>query len=189
MGRGLMTVIRAYAKTKEQECALKDHGVAPRDIYLEGRGAETLEACLATFRGRPGALITAHDLRLLGCTKRAVSSMMDRLELARIKVQDISHPNDQTHAAMIQRANVAISASRFQGDRPKARQVGRAGGRGKGRSAAETRDGMAPQWLVDRIVDHPDIPWPLKKQLLEPHFTESTLRRHYGAAAYRKRKG
>ena len=174
-------IVRGYAKTKEQEAALIAHGLLAKAIYLEERGAETLEACLATFRGRPGTLLIAHDLRALGASKRAVAEIMDRLELAKIRVQDISHPTDQTNAALIQRANVAISGARFHGDRPRARRQGRAGGHAKGVAAEGARSGLAPSWLVDRIVDHQALSWALRVELLAPHFSESTLRRHYGA--------
>ena len=49
-------IVRGYAKTKEQEAALIAHGLLAKAVYLEERGAETLEACLATFRDRPGIL-------------------------------------------------------------------------------------------------------------------------------------
>ena len=69
-------IVRGYAKTKEQEAALIAHGLLAKAIYLEERGAETLEACLATFRDRPGTLLIAYDLRALGASKRAVAEIM-----------------------------------------------------------------------------------------------------------------
>jgi hypothetical protein len=65
---------------------------------------------------------------------------------------------------------------------------GRAGGFRKGVMAREYRDGLAQHWLIDRIVDHRDIPWSLKIELVHPHISESTLRRHYGAKATANQK-
>jgi hypothetical protein len=183
----MTAIIRAYAKTKEQVEALKGYGLPDKAIFWEDRGAETLEACLATFRDRPGTLLIAHDLRVLGTSKRALAAVMDRLERAQIKVRDISHPEDETQAAMIQRANVAISGSRFQGDRPRARKQGRAGGRAKGAAAWGAREGLAPTWLVDNIVNFPGLSWNDRLMILGGKFTEPTLRRHYGAKAAARR--
>lgn len=181
-------IARGFARTPEQLKAIQAHGLDDRAIYMDGRGAETLEACVDSFRSRPGTLVIAHDLRVFGASKRAIAAFMDEIEKLSIKVRDLSNPEDLTHAAMIQRANVAISGSRFRGDRKRARRQGRDGGMAKGRAAQARRDQLSPQWLIDRIVDHPSIPWPLKRELLEPHFPESTLRRHYGAQASARRK-
>lgn len=178
---------RGYARTREQVAALKAHGLDARHIYLEGHGAETLEACLDSFRDRPGALLLAHDLRALAPSKRAIAAIMDRLERNGIRVWDITRPDLVTQAALVQCANVAISGARFQGDRPRARRQGRKGGVAKGLAAEGDRCALAPRWLVDRIVDHPALNWATRMDLLGPHFSESTLRRHYGARATNRR--
>lgn len=175
-----MSEIRGFCRTKGQEDALKSEGLTPRQIFMADRGAETLEHCLASFRDRGGILVIAHDLRVFGASKREVADIMARLEGLNIKVRDITHPFDTTIAQQVQRANVAISGSRFHGDKGRAKKQGRAGGQAKGKWAWDKRDELAPRWLVDRIVDRRDIPWETKVQLLAPHFTESTLRRNYG---------
>lgn len=174
-------IIRGYARTKEQEAVIRGHGLPAKDIWLDGRGAETFDRCLSTFRGRPGRLLIAHDLRVFASTRPLVAKFMERLEIARIQVMDLSNPYDTTISQMLARANRLIAGARF-GDRRRAKRLGRAGGLGRGHAAQARRDSLADRWLVDRIVDHPDIPWALKRELLEPHFPESTLRRHYGAA-------
>ena len=181
-------ITRGFAKTKEQEAAIRGHGLPAKHIFLCARGAETLERCLSSFRGRPGRILIAHDLRVFGATKARVAEVMAVLERSSIQVTDLSNPYDTTVAQMIQTANVAISGARFP-DKRSARRLGRQGGLGKARAAALARDGHAMRWLVDRIVDHPDIPWKLKTELLEPHFSESSLRRHYGARATAKLDG
>lgn len=179
-------VTRGFAINKVQLVDLLKYGLPEQAIYVQGRGAEGLQACLESFRGRAGRLIIAHDLRVFGATKAAVADMMAHLEKVGIQITDIAHPEDTTVAQMLQRAQVAISGARFQ-DRRQARRMGARGGLGKGVGAQVTREGLAQKWLVDRIVDHRHIPWTLKVELLSPHFSESTLRRHYGSSPSLKR--
>lgn len=175
-----MTQVRGFSKSKDDTTWLLNHGLPDKAIYQDGRGAETLEECLASFRGRAGKLLIARDLRALGASKRDVAASMAKLEKAKIRVVDIAHPGDTTIAEMVQRASVAISGSRFR-DRRAATRMGARGGLCKGVGSQLAREAHAPRWLVDRIVDCRDIPWPLKLELLGEHFSESTLRRHYGA--------
>jgi hypothetical protein len=175
--------VRGFGTNRDETAALLQYGIPERHVFTRGIGAEELEPCLATYRGRAGWLILARDLRAFGGTKRQVADRTDALETAKIRVLDISHPEDRTYSALVQRANVAISGARFGNDRRKARRQGRAGGLRRGALAHEYREGVTNRWLVDRIVDHRDIPWVLKVDLLHPHFSESTLRRHYGANA------
>lgn len=181
-----MTVTRGFSRSKEDTQWLHRHGLPDKRIYQAGRGAESLDECFASFRGRVGKLIIARDLRALGETKQSVAATMARLEKARIRVVDISHPADTTVAEMVQRASVAISGYRFL-DKRRAKRIGRSGGLGKGVGAQNLRDGLAPKWLVDRIVDNREVPWSVKEELLAPHFSASTLRRHYGSSPTVKR--
>lgn len=178
-----MTEIRGFCRNKEQEADILAHGVPARSVFMAARGAESLEGCIGTFRGRPGTLIISHDLRVFGATKRQVAEVMSQLESLGIKVHDLTHPEDATTAKMLHRANVAISGARLSGDRTRARKQGRSGGKKKGEYAWNRRDDLAPRWLLDRLVDHRAISWDVKVQLLQPHFSEATLRRHYGIRA------
>ncbi len=180
------TITRGFATSKEQAQDLAKFGVSAACIYRAGSGAETLETCIDSFRGRPGRLIVAHDLRVFGSTKKQVAAVMTALEIGKIHVTDILHPEDVTVAQMVQRAQQAISSHNFK-DRRAAKRQGARGGLGKGVSAAIIRDSHSPKWLIDRIVDCCDIPWSLKLELLQPHFNQSTLRRHYGARASAQR--
>lgn len=181
-----MTETRGFCRTKEQEADILAHGVPARAVFMADRGAETLDQCIASFRGRPGTLVISHDLRVFGGTRRQVAEIMAQLESLAIKVTDLTHPQDVAVSQMLHRANVLISGARLSGDRPRARKQGRAGGRRKGEYAWNKRDELAPRWVIDRIVDHRDIPWAVKKQLLAPHFTQATLRRHYGVRATKR---
>jgi hypothetical protein len=178
-----MIETRGFCRNREQEADILAHGVPAKAVFMADRGAEGLESCIATFRGRPGVLIISHDLRVFGATKRQVAEVMSQLESLGIKVHDLTHPEDTTTAKMLHRANVAISGARLGGDRKRARKQGRTGGKAKGKWAWDRRDELAPRWLLDRIVDHRAIPWEVKLQVLQPHFTEATLRRRYGIHA------
>lgn len=182
------TVIRGFATTKIQLADILGYGVPDRAAYLVGRRGESLDGCLDSFRGRRGRLIIAHDLRVLGETKRAVAAGMAKLENAGIIVTDIVHPGDTTVSQLVQRANVAIAGARFR-DKRTVKRMGRRGGLGKGISAHLAREAASPKWLIDRIVDARDITWKRKAELLAPHFSESTLRRHYGSFPYGKTGG
>lgn len=173
-----MTLLRGYCRNREYLPALRAMGLVDKAIWLEGRGAETLDWCLASFRARPGRLIVAPDLRVFGVARRDIATIMARLERARIRVIDALHPQDETVAEMLQRAFVAIGASRFR-DRRIARRRGRQGGMANGQTAMAGRDAIAPDWLVRNIVTDPDINWKTALRLLDGRFSESTLRRHY----------
>lgn len=181
-----MTEVRGYAQDKGQADWLRKHGLPDKAIYQRGRGAEDLDECIASFRGRVGKLLVAHDLRVFGLTKKEVAATMAQLEKGRIRVVDISHPGDTTIADLIHRASVAIQATGLNSRRA-AKKLGRKGGLGKGVAAYLLRESLAPTWLIDKIMDSTDIAWPTKIELLSPHFKESTLRRHYGARAAAKR--
>ena len=179
-------IIRGYASTKEQEAVIRGHGLPAKAIWLDGRGAETFDRCLSSYRGRPGRLLIADDLRVFGSKRPIVATVMERLERARIQVMDLSNPYDTTISQMLARANRLIAGGRFP-DRRRAGRMGRRGGIGKGRAAAAKRDAVADGWLVDNIVDDTDLSWAQRLRLLSPHFSEATLRRWYGAANAAKR--
>lgn len=47
---------RGYCRTKEQYVALRAYGLSDKEIYFEGRFAETLAACIASFRECAGTI-------------------------------------------------------------------------------------------------------------------------------------
>ena len=175
-------IVRGYCRHRDNCAAIKAAGVDDKALYLEGRGAETLEQCIASFRGRPGRLLIAPDLRVFGAAKKDVAEVMARLERAHIRVEDIAHPEDGTIAEMMQRASVLISGTRFR-DRRTARRRGREGGLAKGESLVQARAQIAPDWLLRNIVAEEALSWPAKLRLLDGRISEATLRRHYREAA------
>lgn len=177
-----MSIERGFAKTKDDTAWLLKHGLPEKAIYQDGRGAENLDECVASFRGRAGKLVIARDLRAFGDTKKDISAAMARLEKAHIRVVDISNPADVTVAEMLHRANQAIAGYRFR-DRRTARKRGGEGGRAKSAAEAQARAGIAPDWLIRNIVAESEIPWPAKIRVLGGKISQSTLRRRYAGPA------
>jgi hypothetical protein len=177
-----MSIERAFCRSKDHMSAFRAYGLPDKLIYVDGRGAEDLEACIASFRGRPGTLMIAPDLTVFGAAKRDVAAAMARLERARIKVVDVIHPQDGTVAEMMHRASVLISGSRFQ-DRRTARRRGRDGGIAKGQVARSARLALDTDTFIRNLVAEDGIPWPVKARILQSKISESTLRRHYRVPA------
>jgi hypothetical protein len=174
-----MSIERAFCCNKAHVPAFKDYGLPDKLIYVDGRGAENLESCLESFRGRPGKLLIAPDLRVFGESRKAVSDTMARLEKARVRVVDIIHPQDDTISAMTHRAAVLISSPRFR-DRRVARSRGREGGLARGEAAKSRRLQIDTDTLIRNLVaNYKRLGWPLIIRILGRKISESTLRRHY----------
>ena len=172
---------RGFCHNADQEAGIVAYGVPARSVFMRDRGAENLEHCLSSFRGRPGQLILAQDLRAFGDTRKAVAETMARLEKAKIQVIDLTHREDTTVAQMLARAYTAIARNHFVDDRQKARRRGRKGGAAKGEAHAAQREDARK--ILDRIVNCREIRWDLKVKVAG--ITKHTLRRRYGASAQR----
>lgn len=174
-----MSVERGFCTDKIHVPALKACGLPEKLIYVAGRGGETLEACLTSFRDRPGKLLIAPDLRVFGQSRKVVAGVMARLERARIKVADIIHPQDETVAEMLERATLLIARPRFR-DRRTARRRGAKGGLANGEAARSTRAQIDTDTLIRNLVaEHSEIGWPVIVRICGGTVSLSTLRRHY----------
>lgn len=172
-------VIRGFCTNKDQEEALVKYGLEPKVVWMEGRGAEDFARCVSTYRGRPGLLIVAHDLRVLGRRQKVVANAMAHLEKANIKIVDISHPEDTTSAALLQRAGTAILSGRFP-DRRIAKRRGARGGLARGENAKSARCQIDTDTLIRNLVrEYKRITWPVIIRILDGKISEATLRRHY----------
>jgi hypothetical protein len=69
-GAADMSIERAFCRNKEHTAAFRAYGLPDKLTWVDGRGAEDLEACIASFRGRPGKLLIAPDLRVFGPASR-----------------------------------------------------------------------------------------------------------------------
>lgn len=174
-----MPIERAFCRNKEHLPALRAYGLPEKLIWLDGRGAEDLETCLASFRGRPGKLLIAPDLRVFGQSIKAVEATMARLEKARIRVVDIIHPQHETVSEMLGFARAKIGGARFR-DRRTARRRGATGGLAKGEVARSARAQIDTDTLIRNLVaEYKIIGWPIIVRICGKHLAESTLRRHY----------
>jgi hypothetical protein len=174
-----MSIERAFCRNKEHIPAFRAYGLSDRLIWIDGRGAENVERCLATFRGRPGKLFIAPDVRVFGLDKKSIARTMARLERAKIRVVDIIHPQDETISEMTQRASVLISRPRFA-DRRTARRQGREGGLAKGEVARSKRAQIDTDTLIRNLVgEYRRLGWKAVIRICGGKLSESTLRRHF----------
>lgn len=168
---------RGFCKNPGEMQELYDFGVPDKNVYMQGRGAETLDACLATFRDRPGRLILACDLRIFGAKRGDIIVVMDRLELAKIRVTDITHPEDKTHVQLIERGSKAASKVRFLRNSRAARRVGQIGGIAKGEAAKARRNAEVSDNIAKRLCTHPKLNWKDCADILG--MSVASIHRHY----------
>lgn len=188
-----MSIERAFCCNVEHTPAFRAYGLPEKLIWVAGRGAEDLERCLASFRGRPGKLLIAPDLRVF-CpsdkdpSRKAVAAIMARLERAKIRVVDVIHPQDTTISEMTERANILIGRPRFR-DRRTAISRGAQGGLAKGEKARSDRAQIDTEALIRNVVaERKVIGWDLVKRICGGLLSEATLRRHY-LIRVQKRRG
>ena len=160
---------------KDEEAKLQAAGV--KQIYMLGRGLESLHWALDWLRGRGGILKVATDLRIFGATRKDMMEALDDCERKGVTVIDIAHPEDVTFAMRVKRALIAISSARFIGDRRKARREGQKGGKAKGASAWLARNEIAPRWLIQNMVAM--FGAVKTAAALDNKISASTLRRQY----------
>jgi hypothetical protein len=154
-------------------------GKSPRAIYVEGRGAETFDACVASFRAG-GSLGLVGGLRVLGSSRRQI---MERLRILRERGV---HPYDLESglADIAELLNAAIN--KIAGGRALresahvARRMGRKGGLKKGIAAQIRRNAILQEDIVARLCSHPKLTWADCAEILGKNWSESTLRRKYG---------
>jgi hypothetical protein len=183
-----VTIERAFCRNKEHLSAFRAYGLPDKLIWLDGRGAETLDRCLDSFRGRPGKLLVAPDLRVFGKSSKAVEATMARLEKARIRVVDVIHPQHETVSEMLGFARLKIATPRLR-DRRTARRRGAQGGLANGEAARSRRARIDTDTLILNLVAEKDvIGWAVIRRVCGGEISEATLRRHYLAAPKRKTK-
>lgn len=147
------------------------------EINLKRRKAETLRYCIDVFRGRPGRIVLASDLRAFGDKKPEIKEALNRIEVAGLRVTDITHKEDNTHLKLLDRGLRAAANYRFARNSRLARRVGAAGGAGKGVAAWRERDEIAPRWLITRLIAQ--LGAVRTAAILDNKISASTLRRQY----------
>lgn len=159
------------------EQALQDAGVD--HIWMRGRHAESLDWAIDFFRGRPGVLNVANDLRCFGSTRKEIFAYTADLTRRGIKVVDIRDPGANL-SELEHKALIAKNASAGIANKRQARYRGSKGGTAKGVAAWRERNEVAPEWLLRNMVD--ELGAKATAALLENKISASSLGRHYGAA-------
>lgn len=167
------------APIETQIAALREHGVAERNIYVDGRGPEDLPALFRSLR--PGHKVCiAADLRVFGSSRKEILLIVGQLEADGYRVCDVAHPEDKTMAQKLERALSELAKyARWKGSKATAKATGRQGGRAKRKAYEEKREGVARADVIQRLVDHPKLAWQDCADILGEPFSVATLRRRY----------
>lgn len=158
-------------------------------IYEIGKGAEDLDHCLMAFRRRGGIIKHAADLRIFGDTQDEITEAVSKCERAKVQIVDILHPELDTISKQQKYAFGRIAfMRRWDGDKRKARNTGREGGKAKAIVAAARRAERANDDTVRRLLWIAESRQVLTWRLLEwvlggKPFSMATIRRHYEASA------
>ncbi len=170
---------KGYAINGLQEAALQDYGLQARNIYLRGRGAETLAELLRSFRGTNGEVVIAADLRIFGSTRKEILAVTDQIESVGLKVIDIRNKD----ASLSKLIDLALAKTAGDARRNAAgksvKSAGRKGGKTKAECQELRRAAVAHEDVVKRICAADELSWRRKAEILGPLFSPATLRRHY----------
>lgn len=146
-------------------------------IWRRGNGAESLEDAIFEFRGRPGSLVAADDLRIFGLTQKDIFARCSSLADAEIKVVNVNHPRENIHDLQ-KRAFGALHASAPIRDRRTARRRGRQGGLAKAAAAETARATRIAPDIAQRLCASKSLTWKEKAEIIGMPL--STVQRHYG---------
>lgn len=168
-----------FVSATQQYQAAIDAGKPERCVYIEGRGAETFEQCVASFRNG-GTLGLVGGFRVLGASRKNIMARIRELKKRKIVPYDLdSGSTDQVellHTAIGQIAG----ARQLRNDPRQPKRLGKKGGEAKGRNAAAKRNAILQEDIVRRLCTHPKLNWEDRAQILGENFSQSTLRRLYG---------
>lgn len=163
-----------FCVDKAGEAELLADGV--EHIWMRGRHAESLDWVIDYFRGRPGILKVANDLRCFGPTRKEIFTRTADLTRRGIKVVDVRDPGANL-SELEHKALVSMNASSGIANKRQARYRGSKGGKAKGLSAWRERNDIAPEWLIRNMVT--ELGSRRTAALLENKISASSLDRHY----------
>jgi hypothetical protein len=169
-----------FCNATQQHQAAIDAGKPARSIYVEGRGAETFNACISQFR-HGGTLGLVGGLRVIGQTRVIIMDRLRELRKRNIIPYNLDTGN-RDQAELLNEAISKINGARALKENPRhAQRIGRAGGTAKGIAAADRRDEIMKEEIIARICTAPELSWKRRAEILggKP-FSESTIRRLYG---------
>ena len=163
-----------------QFAALRDFGIPDKDIYVEGRNGEGIEALLMSLRGGRDELYIAADLRVFGAGRNEILGVIFQLEDKRVPVHDLAHPEDKDRLSlMLKRALGEVAKyARWRGSKKDARRVGAKGGKAKGASQESKRAEIARPDVIERACGMEKLTWADCEYIFG--IPAGTLRRRYG---------
>lgn len=170
-----------FCNASEQHQAAIDAGKPARSIYVEGRGAETFDACIASFRAG-GTLGLVGGLRILGTSRKAIVERVLLLKAKNIVPYDLETGERDETRLLDTAMRKVLGGKALREDPRHARRIGRKGGLGKGIAAAQKRNAILQEDIVRRLCTAPELDWTRRGEILGgAPFSISTLRRLYGA--------
>jgi hypothetical protein len=158
------------------ENELKAAGVTK--IWMRGRQSESVDWAISYFRGRPGILTVANDLRVFGPTRKEIFARTAELARRGITLRDVRQP-DANMSELEHKALVAMSASCGTKNHRQARRRGSIGGLAKKASQEAKRNALLNRDIVMRLCAHPKLTWADRAEILGEPFSISSLQRHY----------
>lgn len=163
----------------EQHQAALDYGKHERNIYVEGRGAETFETCLASFRAG-GTLGLVGGLRVLGTTRKAIMDRVEALKAKGIAPYDLE--TGETDGMKLLNAAISkIHGGKALGESSRhAASIGSKGGRAKGIYSQERRNAILAEAIVARLWRAAELTTRRIAEILGPPWSASTLQRKFG---------
>lgn len=173
-----------FLTSEQQENALKLHGLKAVDIYVEGRGAETLAACLQSFRGKGGKLHIFGTLRVFGKARATMLVHLKAFKEAGIVLVD--HENGRcsttSGAEMLDDAlRKTHGNAKLRESRKFARKIGSEGGKAKLESYRTKRmpeEIAGPLWAIPELPIWRRLELMNVETLFEKKWTEASARRH-----------
>lgn len=147
-------------------------------IWRRGNGNESVDEAIYDFRGLPGILMVADDLRIFGDTNLDIANVCAKLLRHNISIVDITHP-EEVIPELQERARKALHASRPIRNHRTARRRGRMGGLARAEAAAIARATRCADDIAQRLCSLKEITWAAKLWVLGEGFTMSSIQRHY----------
>jgi hypothetical protein len=172
-----------FSHEDQQEISLHAYGV--NNIYVEGRGGETLDEAIKWFRGKPGELHVYGGLRVLGGSREKIVKIVK--DLKRLKIVVIDEMNkersDRHETEMFDRAlRQILGSNKVKRSRKFARAIGAKGGKGKLESMKAKRmpEVIArPIWLCSKLTAQERLRL-MNPPCFELQWSEATAYRHLG---------
>lgn len=169
-------LVIGFATTPEHEAALIAAGAI--EVWVLGRGAQSLEWAIAYCRKRAATLLVNEDLRCFGAIRKDIFATVKNLMARGISLVDI---RDRTASAfdLIERGISALQSVAALGSRKTQQRRGRRGGQAKGAASAARRNALIADDIAERICTHPKLNWADRLAIFGKGFSLSGLRRHY----------